>query len=109
MRYFVTGATGFIGAEVVRQLLAASHQVVALVRDSDTTLSNEWAEKGVILRKADVADKESMRGPMKRVDGVFHLAGWHRIGARDKTPAFRTNVEGTRNVFARTGPLRPSL
>ena len=99
MRYLVTGATGFIGSEVTRQLLAASHEVVALVRDTETAASKGLAKTGLSLSKADVGDKESMRGPMRGVDGVFHIAGWYHVGARDTAPAFRTNVEGTRNVL----------
>jgi len=37
---------------------------------------------------------------MRGVDGVFHAAGWYRVGVRDKTPAQRINVHGTRNVLS---------
>jgi nucleoside-diphosphate-sugar epimerase len=102
MRYFVTGATGFIGQELVLQLLAAGHEVTAVVRDPQTVAaapSHPLAQPGVHLVKADVGGKESMRGPMGGVDGVFHVAGWYRIGAPDRAAAFRTNVDGTRNVL----------
>jgi nucleoside-diphosphate-sugar epimerase len=46
-----------------------------------------------------VTDKESMRGPMRGADGVFHIAGWYKIGARDTSDGERINVQGTRNVL----------
>lgn len=97
MRYFVTGATGFIGSRVVHQLVAAGHAVVALVRDP--TKAASLARVGVNLARGDVTDKESMRGAMAGADGVFHIAGWYRVAARDKSPAERINVQGTRNVL----------
>lgn len=95
--YFVTGATGFIGGRVARQLIEEQHSVIAVARDpSRATALNEL---GVRVVGGDVTDKESLREPMRGVDGVFHLAGWYRVGARDKTPAKRINVDGTRNVL----------
>jgi nucleoside-diphosphate-sugar epimerase len=97
MRYFVTGATGFIGGRVAGQLIEAAHEVVALVRDP--TRAGELAAMGASLSQGDVCAKESMRAGMAGVDGVFHVAGWYRLGARDQRPAQRINVEGTRNVL----------
>jgi nucleoside-diphosphate-sugar epimerase len=53
----------------------------------------------------DVTDKASLRAPMTGVDGVFHLAGWYQIGARDKGPGQRINVDGTRNLLEMIGEL----
>lgn len=97
MRYFVTGATGFLGGEVARQLIAAGHQVVAVVRSP--TKATELAALGVTLYQGDVTDKESLRAPMTGADGVFHIAGWYKIGARDKSPGMAVNVNGTRNTL----------
>ena len=97
MRYFVTGATGFVGGRVARQLRDAGHEVVALVRDPDKAKS--LAATGVQLAQGDVTDKESMRAPMSGSDGVFHIAGWYKIGVKDKTPGVAINVNGTRNVL----------
>jgi nucleoside-diphosphate-sugar epimerase len=97
MRYFVTGATGFIGGRVARRLVEAGHQVVALVRTP--AKANELRDGGVELVAGDITDRESMRHPMTGVDGVFHIAAWYKVGARDKHAAQRINVEGTRNVL----------
>src|SRR5688572_9135213 len=95
MRYFVTGATGFVGGELVRQLLAGGHQVVALARDPGRARGLEAAE----LSRGDVTDRESLRAPMAGADGVFHVAGWYRVGTPDRAEGTRINVDGTRNVL----------
>jgi nucleoside-diphosphate-sugar epimerase len=97
MKYFVTGTTGFIGGHVARQLVEGGHQVVAVVRDPDK--AGQLAELGVTLHRGDVTDKESMRAPMQGVDGVFHVAGWYKIGLKDKSDGEKVNVQGTRNVL----------
>jgi nucleoside-diphosphate-sugar epimerase len=98
MKYFVTGATGFVGGRVARQLVEAGHKVVAIVRSPEK--AQDLAALGVELCKGDVTDKESMRAPMTGVDGVFHIAGWYKIGVRDKSDAYKINVNGTRNVLS---------
>ena len=95
MKYFVTGATGFVGGAVTRELRAAGHEVVALVRDPSRAA--DLASAGVTLARGDVTDKESMRAPMTGVDGVFHLAAWYKIGVRDAR-AQDINVGGTQHV-----------
>jgi nucleoside-diphosphate-sugar epimerase len=97
MKYFVTGTTGFIGGHVARQLVEGGHQVVSVVRDPEK--AGGLADLGVTLHKGDVTDKESMRTPMQGVDGVFHVAGWYKIGVKDKSDGERVNVQGTRNVL----------
>lgn len=97
MRYFLTGATGFIGGHLARQLRTAGHEVIALVRDPDAAGDLEAA--GVELAHGDILQPGTLPGPMRGVDGVFHLAAWYRLGARDRSRAEAINVDGTRNVL----------
>ena len=97
MRYFVTGATGFMGARVARMLVDDGHDVVALVRSSRQAALLE--DSGMTPHVGDVTRKESMRAGMQGVDGIFHLAAWFKVGVRDLSPAYAVNVEGTRNVL----------
>ncbi len=95
-RYLVTGATGFIGSELVKQLVSRGHQVAALVRSPDK--ATVLAALGVELHTGDITDRDSLRAPMTGVDGVFHVAAWYKIGVRDPL-AERINVDGTRHVL----------
>ncbi|WP_345324095.1 NAD-dependent epimerase/dehydratase family protein [Candidatus Villigracilis proximus] len=97
MKYFITGATGFIGGRLAHQLREAGHDVIAVVRNP--AKAQDLAQLGVTLYQGDVTEKESMRKPMTGVDGVFHVAGWYKVGVRDKSQAVAINVEGTRNVL----------
>ena len=99
MRYFLTGATGFIGHMLSRQLVSAGHEIITVARRPDRT--SMLVETGVEVVRGDITDKESMREAMKGVDGVFHTAAWYKLGAmaKDRADAERINVAGTRNVL----------
>src|SRR5207247_7761481 len=97
-KYFVTGATGFIGGRVTRQLVGAGHDVVAIARSPES--ARDLESIGVDVRRGDITNPDSLRGPMAGVDGVFHIAGWYKIGSKDPSEGERINVAGTRNVLS---------
>ena len=97
MRYFVTGATGFVGGAVARQLIDRGHEVVTIARDMGR--AGDIRKVGVEVSQGDITDMESMREPMRGADGVFHIAAWYKVGADDSHLAEGINVEGTRNVL----------
>ncbi len=97
MKYFVTGATGFIGGRLARQLLAADHQVIVLARDP--AKASDLAAMGAEVVRGDVTEKETLRVPMHGADGVFHVAGWYKLGREHREMCQRVNVDGTRNVL----------
>jgi nucleoside-diphosphate-sugar epimerase len=97
MRVLLTGATGFVGGALARQLVAAGHSVEAVARSPEKAA--ELASLGLTLHRGDVTEKETLRRPMTGVDGVFHVAGWYKIGVRDPAAAVQINVNGTRNVL----------
>ena len=98
MRYAMTGATGFVGGVLARQLREAGHDVVALVRDPARAAS--LTSLGVELVPGDLDDTAALDLLCKDVDGLFHVAGWYKLGQRDPSVGDRVNVEGTRNVLA---------
>lgn len=104
MKYFLTGATGFLGGHIARQLRAAGHAVIAIVRDP--AKAQGLAAAGVRLAQGDVTVKDSMRAPMAGVDGVYHIAGWYKIGVKDSTPGAAINIDGTRHVLELMRELR---
>ena len=93
----MTGATGFIGGRVTRQLVEAGHEVVAIARNPEN--ARGLASIGVDVRRGDITSKDSLREPMAGADGVFHIAGWYKIGSKDPADGERINVVGTRNVL----------
>jgi nucleoside-diphosphate-sugar epimerase len=104
MKYFITGATGFVGNVLARQLRTAGHEVHASVRSPQK--ASDLQSLGVKLFLGDITDKESMREAMQGVDGIFHVAGWYKVGAHDKSPGEKINVHGTRNVLELMKELR---
>jgi nucleoside-diphosphate-sugar epimerase len=104
MKYFLTGATGFLGGVLARQLRQAGHELNATIRDPKK--AGELKSLGVSLFPGDVIDKESMRQAMQGVNGVFHVAGWYKVGVRDKTPGEKVNIQGTRHVLELMQELR---
>lgn len=97
MRIFVTGGTGFIGSKVCRMLAEGGHQVVTISRHPERAI--QLREQGVQVMEGDITERESLREPMRGADGLFHIAGWYKVGAREKDMAHLINVVGTRNVL----------
>ncbi len=97
MKYFITGATGFLGSRIAKMLIDRNHEVIALVRNPDK--AEQLKKAGIKIIKGDITDKESMREAMRKTDGVFHIAAWYKIGLRDKSQAWNINVKGTQNVL----------
>lgn len=93
----VTGATGFLGAAVVRALLADRRPVRALVRRSSDR--RNLAGLDIELSEGDLTEPASLRAAARGCEAVFHVAADYRLWVRDPKPMFRANVEGSINML----------
>ncbi|HXN97951.1 MAG TPA: hopanoid-associated sugar epimerase [Candidatus Acidoferrales bacterium] len=98
MTTLVTGATGFVGSHVARQLVSAGQSVRALVRRR----SNLEALAGLDLEyfEGDLRDAGSLERAMRGVRRVFHVAADYRLWTPRPEEIYENNVEGTRKLLA---------
>jgi dihydroflavonol-4-reductase len=93
----ITGATGFIGCHLARQLAGRGARVVALVRPSSTR--RHLLHTNIRFTEVDLADRKTVVRACRGCEVVFHLAGMVDFSS-DWELLYRINVEGTRNVLA---------
>jgi nucleoside-diphosphate-sugar epimerase len=92
MRAFVTGAGGFLGQRLVRELTSRGHHVRALLRSGNG--AEELRRAGAEIVTGDALDPAALRLGVEGCDLVYHLAGVRRASRRDEF--FRVNVDSTR-------------
>lgn len=97
MKCFVTGGTGFIGANLVHELLARGHEVKALVRKGSDTRALGKVDCEFV--QGDVLDRAALEKGMRGCDWCFHVAASYHLWLRDYAPMYAANVEGTRTVL----------
>ena len=99
MKVFVTGGTGFIGGEIVRQLRGRGDDVVCLVRTP--AKATELTELGCELIAGDLGDSEALRAGMEGCDALIHAAAMYEIGipAKQRPAMWEANVAGTGRVM----------
>jgi dihydroflavonol-4-reductase len=101
MKCFVTGASGFIGSNLVQELLARGHHVKALLRpDADV---GGLADLKIERVGGDILDREVLARELAGCDWCFHVAGIYQLWRRNYAHMYEVNVEGTRRVIEAAG------
>jgi dihydroflavonol-4-reductase len=97
MKTFVTGATGFIGASIVRELLRDGREVRALVRQGADTSNLKGLD--IELWQGDLRDAVSLEKGLQGCNALFHAAADYRLWTRNPADMYRINVDGTRAIL----------
>ena len=97
MRCIVTGASGFLGANLVHELVARGHHVKALLRPESDLRGLQGADFERV--NGDLSDRKKLVATARGCDWCFHVAASYHLWLRDYAPMYAANVEGTRNVI----------
>ena len=97
MKCFVTGGSGFIGANLIHELVARGHHVRALLRPGSDVRGLAGATYERV--EGDVGDRAALAGGLRGCDWCFHVAASYHLWLADYAPMYAANVDGTRNVI----------
>jgi len=97
MKIFVTGATGYIGQQLVKVLVEQQNTIHILVRDIHSP--NIPQPANIKIFKGDITEPLTIEPAIAGCERVFHAAGFAKLKAKDPSIFFKVNVEGTRNVL----------
>jgi dihydroflavonol-4-reductase len=98
MTTLVTGAAGFLGSHVARQLVARGHTVRVLMRPSSS--NRAISDLSLEYVTGDLRDVGSLERAMKGVEQVFHVAADYRLWAKKPQDIYDSNVGGTKNLLS---------
>ena len=93
----VTGAAGFIGSHVVRELLKGNVEVRAMIRPQENTRNLDGLDIEEV--EGDVLDRSAVDRALEGVDTLFHLAAIYQLWLKNRKSIYDVNLEGTRNVL----------
>ena len=97
MTTLVTGATGFVGSAVVRQLLNTRHNVRVLLRPTSDRRNIDGLQIETVL--GDLTDTSSLDAALAGCKALFHIAADYRLWTPDPEALYKTNVTGTKNIM----------
>jgi len=98
MKVLVTGATGFIGANLARELLKQNYQVKALVREQSNRKNIEGLDIDTVV--GDLRDRSSLDRALDGCEALFHVAASYTLWSSKPEDIYETNVNGTQNILA---------
>ena len=97
MKIFISGATGFIGIQLVKRLLSQGETVHALYRSE--AKADLIRLPGIKLFKGDILHTGSLESAMKGCEAAYHTAAFAGVWSKDPSMVFRLNVDGALNVI----------
>jgi dihydroflavonol-4-reductase len=97
MKVFLTGATGFVGSHVARELAVRGAELRLLVRKTSRTDNLEGIAGEMVV--GDLCSPETLRSAVTGCDAVMHVAADYRLWVRDPKAMYAANVEGTRELL----------
>jgi dihydroflavonol-4-reductase len=101
MKVFITGATGFVGGHVARELASRGADLRILTRRTSNLANLEGLVSGSDAETVigDLLQPDSLRNAIRGCDAVMHVAADYRLWVRDPDTMYRANVEGTRALL----------
>lgn len=97
MKTLVTGATGFLGSSIVRELLKDGREVKVLVREGTDTNNIDGLD--LELAYGELRDPDSLKKALRNCDVLYHTAAYYSLWDKNKRLIYDINVEGTRSLL----------